>query len=328
MGQEVKQAVRAAAIEVLKLLREKPQAPEAIVRQAIVQRFLQAAGFDILNTNEVLPEEVGISGHRPDYLVIGKRARFALEVKAAGVQFKPKEYQQALNYATGQGIRWAILTNGRLWILIDERAHGKPEERERLRLELTEDNLDSFSRDLAAILDKQVWDRGIMSVVNIELTQRDKFVEGTDQAEIFIDGGVVEQGTLHFTLKLKGAHAQAVYKPSNGTWTVIAGSTALNRKRAVSDKGMEKRRNRYLAEGRMKVSDDDPNLLVYLEDIVCASASTAAQDVTGGGVNGWDIWIDSDGNPAQKYKPTYEQLVTKRGSARGRVNFKGVSDKE
>lgn len=47
-----------------------PNPGEAVVRQTIVLPLLQAAGFDIWNPAEVIPEETDKGGFRPDLLVV------------------------------------------------------------------------------------------------------------------------------------------------------------------------------------------------------------------------------------------------------------------
>ncbi|MFC4485855.1 DUF4357 domain-containing protein, partial [Cupriavidus campinensis] len=106
---------------------------------------------------------------------------------------------------------------------------------------------------------------------------------------------------IHFTYSIFEATARAVYKPSDGTWTVIAGSTALNRHMVIMDNGVVLRRRRYLAEGRMRLRED--GLLEYVQNIVYNSPTTAAQDIVGGARNGWTSWVDSEGNLARIYKP-------------------------
>lgn len=332
-----------------KLLREQPQASEAVVRQAIVQRFLEAAGFDIWNPNQITPEDTSLPGYRPDFIVKGDLDSFALEIKSAGFKFKPKEYQQAINYAAGHGLRWAILTNGRVWIILDERAHGVPLEREKFRFELTEDNLEVFSSGLASILNKEVWDKSLMGAVELEMLHRKQsdtsnydleakrsivehiqskygissFEKAADlaitlgkittyQAEALISPESPTE-LIRFYLKLKGAEAKALYRPKDGTWIILAGSTALNRLIVTSDNGIKRRRARYMAEGRLKVSDENSELLIFLENVACASSTTAAQDVVGGSRNGWASWVDENGNSAEKYKPARDSVTNQRG---------------
>lgn len=91
-----------------------PNPGEAIVRQAIVLRLLHAAGFDIWNPAEVVPEETNGSGNRSDFLIRVGKGKFALELKGAGIALKGKPYEQVVTYAASEGTRWAMLTNGRI----------------------------------------------------------------------------------------------------------------------------------------------------------------------------------------------------------------------
>ena len=91
------------------------------MRQCIVLRLLLAAGFDIWNPDEVRPEETNVTGNRADFLVRRGQGTFALELKGMGATLQARDYQQALNYAVSVGTRWAIVTNGRVWLVLDER---------------------------------------------------------------------------------------------------------------------------------------------------------------------------------------------------------------
>ncbi|WP_161882988.1 hypothetical protein [Deinococcus alpinitundrae] len=51
-------------------LSSQPSPGEAVVRQAIVLPILQAAGFDIWNPAQVIPEETDKGGFRPDVRVV------------------------------------------------------------------------------------------------------------------------------------------------------------------------------------------------------------------------------------------------------------------
>ena len=65
----------------------------------------------------------------------------------------PSEIAQAVSYALNEGVRWAVLTNGRVWVLLDEHKNGKPQEREVLRLEMTLTQPQPFADDLALLLE-------------------------------------------------------------------------------------------------------------------------------------------------------------------------------
>ncbi|MFC4428044.1 DUF4357 domain-containing protein, partial [Deinococcus navajonensis] len=333
--------VQAAVQEISEQLAESPIRNEAVVRQTIILRLLDAAGFNIWNAKEVSPEETNAAGARPDFLIKAGNGVFALEIKGSGIQFQPKDYQQVLSYASSQGIRWAILTNGRTWIVMDEKAHGKPEQREVFRIELSRENASEFAQDILQILSRRTWAEDSFAATVIELGQRIKsrnndrsiLAEKTPivkhfQAENEIgsfnkavelcvklgyitdaEGQVLlgnkpentDSKVIHFTYSIFEATARAVYKPSDGTWTVIAGSTALNRHMVIMDNGVVLRRRRYLAEGRMRLRED--GLLEYVQNIVYNSPTTAAQDIVGGARNGWTSWVDSEGNLARIYKP-------------------------
>ncbi|MCP2015491.1 putative type IV restriction endonuclease [Deinococcus sp. HSC-46F16] len=133
-----------------------PNSGEAVVRQAIVLRLLQAAGFDIWNPAEVVPEETNATGNRADFLIRAGTGKFALEIKGMGVTLGAVHFQQAATYAVNEGTRWAVVTNGRVWTVIDEHLPGWWEERVALRVELGQEG-DTFAADLATLLDAETW---------------------------------------------------------------------------------------------------------------------------------------------------------------------------
>ncbi len=132
---------------------------EAAVRQAIILRLLQAAGFDIWNPLEVCPEENHTSGGRADLSVrANSKLLFVLELKRLNATIKDKETEQAINYANSKAIRWALATNGATWCVYDVHLVNKlSSERLVLEIQLTQDNHDEFADDLFRLLDASVW---------------------------------------------------------------------------------------------------------------------------------------------------------------------------
>lgn len=146
--------IKAAIDEIQGWLSQIPVPGEAIVRQAIILRLLDAAGFDIWNPLEVVPEETNATGNRSDFLVRAGEGKFALEIKGMNVTLQQNHYQQAATYAVNEGTRWAIVTNGRIWVVIDEHMQGRWDERVALKLELGQDE---FADDLALLLNQRAW---------------------------------------------------------------------------------------------------------------------------------------------------------------------------
>ena len=136
-----------------------PNLNEAAVRQVVVLRLLQAAGFNIWNPLEIIPEETSSGGGRIDILVkIEGEARFVIELKKLSAVLADKETVQTINYASEKAIRWAIATNGRAWKFFDTHLVQKEAiERGVLEIELLEDNVDVFAKDLYQLLTRQVW---------------------------------------------------------------------------------------------------------------------------------------------------------------------------
>lgn len=342
----VHDAVRDAVHDIQRWLTALPSPGEAVVRQAIVLRLLQAAGFDIWNPAEVVPEETNTTGNRADFLIRAGAGKFALEVKGMGVTLGASHFQQAATYAVNEGTRWAVVTNGRVWIVIDEHLPGKWEERVALRAELAQEG-GTFAADLATLLDAETWraDAFAGAVEAVRQRQRRRRDEARIErekrpiveaiqakyriptfelaAENAVEAGKITEAErdvllgksgsgktsalppLHsseilFTYRIREAEARALYRPADGTWTVLAGSTALVDVKAYAQ-DIAQRRAALVQSG--KLAQQDEQLLVYLSDTVYSSPSTAAGDISGGSKNGWDVWKDAQGKPAQHHRP-------------------------
>lgn len=342
----IQERIREAVAAIGEWLAHSPNPGEAIVRQAIVLRVLHAAGFDIWNPAEVVPEETNATGNRSDFLIRAGAGKFALEIKGMNVTLGAPQFQQASTYAVNEGTRWAIVTNGRVWIAIDEHLPGRWEERVALKLELGQEG-HTFADDLAALLDAEMWrvDGFADAVQNIKnrqqqrldaariLKEKTPLVQAFQQeheigsfesavrlaaqlgtiteAERDVLLGVPSQTrtthppqAIHFTYCLLGAEAHAIYRPADGTWTVQAGSKALNRvlgENGTNARGIEGRRQGHIKAGRLV--EKNAGLLEYVQDVVYKSPSAAAMDISGASRNGWECWKDVQGRPAQHYRP-------------------------
>lgn len=364
----IQERIREAVAAIGEWLAHSPNPGEAIVRQAIVLRVLHAAGFDIWNPAEVVPEETNATGNRSDFLIRAGAGKFALEIKGMNVTLGAPQFQQASTYAVNEGTRWAIVTNGRVWIAIDEHLPGRWEERVALKLELGQEG-HTFADDLAALLDAEMWrvDGFADAVQNIKNRQqqrldaarirREKTAVVEDirtrykiptfdlAAEAAVEMNALTEAErdvllgrpmqkitaaqtptnarrqpptpilqphpqtqkgkeIHFTYCLLGAEAHAIYRPADGTWTVQAGSTALNRvlgENGTNARGIEGRRQGHIKAGRLV--EKNAELLEYVQDVVYKSPSAAAMDISGASRNGWECWKDVQGRPAQHSRP-------------------------
>lgn len=348
---------------------------EAVVRQCVVLRLLQAAGFDIWNPDEVVPEETNTTGSRADFLVRRGTGKFALEIKGMGVTLEDRQYQQALNYAVSEGTRWAVVTNGRVWVVLDEHKPGTWQQRESLKIEMgdgadfAEDfaelfgartwQEDAFAPALAAVAGRQQrrqdharirrekrplvqrtqaefeipsFEKAAEAAARMGLIteiERDVLLAGNSTPDSVQTGSLtVDQGaeqtteqtedestqdSVLFAYAVAGAKAQARYSSQDGTWVVLAGSTAANRFLADGTivQAMRRRRERLKAEGVLR--EQSPQLLEYVKDQVYTSPSTAASDIAGGSRNGWDNWKDAQGRSAQHYRPKEASPATPSG---------------
>ncbi|WP_161882990.1 DUF4357 domain-containing protein [Deinococcus alpinitundrae] len=64
---------------------------------------------------------------------------------------------------------------------------------------------------------------------------------------------------------------------------------------------MGKRRQTMLDAGEVALLED--GRLRYLKNVEYTSPSTAADDISGASKNGWMVWMDEQGRPAQHHRP-------------------------
>ena len=70
-------------------------------------------GFDKYSE---ITREYAIQGTYCDLAIkSGKRVEYLIEVKAVGIDLKDNHLKQAVNYASREGIKWVVLTNGINW---------------------------------------------------------------------------------------------------------------------------------------------------------------------------------------------------------------------
>jgi hypothetical protein len=92
---------------------------EAAVSMQVITPILRALGWSVEEPNEVQPN-VSTEEGRPDYTLIhdGKKRLF-VEVKKLSIDVEKIEPMRQLSkYAFGEGIKYGLLTNGSLWVLV------------------------------------------------------------------------------------------------------------------------------------------------------------------------------------------------------------------
>lgn len=288
-------AITAASVAIVRAgLENGSLKNESAVRQGIVLRFLSEAGFDIWDTKSVVPEETNSGGKRPDFIIRSGCSEFAIELKAASENIGARHFQQTLNYVGTLGIRHAILTNGRKWIFLDEGIRGKYDNRELFRLDIEQLSDDEFAQFISLALEREMWDEGafIMRARRVKQLLNDRNAADDETLMYFKTYDPLDGAT---------ASARAVYNTTYQTWTVLAGSTALNRAKHFSStgKGLSRRRRKYIAEGRIVLRED--GLLEYLDDILYESQTASASDIAGTHRAGrLHSWKDKSGEPPGK----------------------------
>ncbi len=130
---------------------------EAQTAQAIILRVLQALGWNIWDPYEVVPQDTGTKNYRPDFLLYARENEpvLVLEVKALDKTPTEEDRTQVVNYANSQGIRWSILTTGKLWEFFDNNVQAKASEKRVLYFQL--DNPHA-ARYLEHLLSRSFWE--------------------------------------------------------------------------------------------------------------------------------------------------------------------------
>lgn len=256
---------------------------ESAVRQGIVLRFLSEAGFDIWDTKVVVPEETNSGGKRPDFIIRTGISEFAIELKGSKENIGVRNFQQTLNYVGTLGIRYAMLTNGKKWIFLDEGMRGKYENRELFRLDMDLLDDSEFAKFISLALDREIWDDGAF----IMRARRIK--------QLLLDPDSKDEEHLMYFSTLV-AKARAVYNSTYQTWTVLTGSTAIDREVRYKSvgRGISRRRLKYISEGKIVKRAD--GLLEYLDDIMYTSQTLAASDISGSHRSDKANWRDKNGN--------------------------------
>jgi len=131
---------------------------EAQTRQAIVLPILLELGYDIWNPLEVCPEQHsggGLGSHIPDFKIcFNQKTHFIVEVKALNKKFTANEQKQAVNYVNSEGLRWAILTNGKEWLFFDNEQKGKATDKLVFQFAITEELATNY---FELLLSSAVW---------------------------------------------------------------------------------------------------------------------------------------------------------------------------
>lgn len=316
---------------------------EAVVRQCIVLRLLLAAGFDIWNPDEVHPEETNVTGNRADFLVRRGAGTFALELKGMGATLQARDYQQALNYAVSVGTRWAIVTNGRIWVVLDERRGGDWEARAALKTEMGQEG-QTFADDLATLLDPAIWEKDQFEsalknvsqrqeqrrdeerirrekrpVVEAEQARYKHKISFEEAADIASRVGLITEAERDVLLAASGTALPVTPDPDEIVFYFSSGAahgTAVYRPASqlwtLKAGSTTRKEVAAYAEATAKrreqylkdgILRDDGVLFTFLQDVPHKSPSAAASDISGSSEPGWDKWKDAQGRSAQFYRP-------------------------
>lgn len=120
---------------------------ETAVRSGIIDPLLKELGWPVLKTQIVFPE-YQVEGRRVDYALCHPLATPRIFIEAKQVGRLDGAERQLFAYAVHQGVRVAILTDGRKWVFFYPLGEGTYEERKVVELDLLMGNRDEIAHRL------------------------------------------------------------------------------------------------------------------------------------------------------------------------------------
>ena len=132
---------------------------ESATKQGIVLKLLSLAGWDTFDISQVVPEYT-VGTRRVDYVLrpSSPNAVF-IEVKRPGENLE-RHQQQLLEYCFQEGVKLAVLTNGRTWWLYLPLQAGNWEQRRFLTIDLEIQEPDVVEREFLRYLSPERVDSG------------------------------------------------------------------------------------------------------------------------------------------------------------------------
>ena len=105
----------------------------------VIDMLGEVFGFDKYSD---ITREYGIQGTYCDLAIrTNKRIEYLIEVKAIGLKLNDKHLRQAVNYASREGIKWVVLTNGMKWVIHRVNLKGKIQNQQIFSIDFAEINL-------------------------------------------------------------------------------------------------------------------------------------------------------------------------------------------
>ena len=132
---------------------------EAQTSQGIVLPILNNLGWEVFDTNEVVPE-YSVGGRRVDFaLRIQSINKVFLEIKKTSENLDNHQ-EQLVYYAFQQGVKLAILTNGITWQFYLPLEEGSWEQRRFFTIDLMEQSIEDAIEKFESLLSRKNIDSG------------------------------------------------------------------------------------------------------------------------------------------------------------------------
>ena len=140
-------------IKELKSNKKLERFDEASTKQAVVLRLFSFLGWDIFNVDEVYPD-YSVNSHSITYALRVKNTnKIFIDVKRVGEKLDNHQ-KPLLNFASGENVEIAILTNGVLWWFYLPKSDGNSQEKWFFSVDLLKQKEDTFVAQLIDLLSK------------------------------------------------------------------------------------------------------------------------------------------------------------------------------
>jgi predicted type IV restriction endonuclease len=178
-----------------------------------------------------ITREYGIQGTYCDLAIkSNKKIEYLIEVKAIGLELNSKHLKQAVNYASREGIKWVVLTNGMKW------------EIHRVSLEDKVQNERIFSIDFTEINSKQKEQQELLFLLCKRGVQKDligDYYEYRQSVNRYTIGAILLTDSVANAVRKELRNLKPGIKVDTGEISNLIKSEVIKRETLESDAGIE-----------------------------------------------------------------------------------------
>jgi len=166
---------------------------ETDTRRILVELVLAALGWDTTDTQDIKAEKDALGGRsdRADYaLYLQGEPVLVMEAKALGVPLGDKEIAQVVRYGKLSEVRWGVLTDGNIWIIVNTAGRGRSEQRRFRTVAISDAEKEGETAAALRLLSKAAMDAGELDTL-WEAERVEEQVKGALEAVIAPDSAVL-----------------------------------------------------------------------------------------------------------------------------------------